>query len=440
MSAVSDLASKLYDPTYQFWSEAELATYITEALRTWNSLTSFWRSDMVFPAVAGNWWYDLTAQAGSLRPYTVSDNDLLTQIEYHLLEPLTTTYPLVWAGSLQFGLLDILGALQGKRDEVLSTTGCTITRNLVNAPFVRRVPLPDTMIDVRRVAWLPVTGMGFSPVTLAPSDPWSKEAFDPQWTIAGFEAPSAFLRSAEPPLAFDVDRVPPVAGDYEILSVDAGPALSQTAATLLGIPDDWTWVIKFGALADLLSREANSKDSLRAEYCDMRFREGMGLLQSASAVLSLRLNDVPLPVDAVRNGDDFNPTWQADAASQPASSYAAGLNLIGLGPVPDSGPYSITATVVQNAPLPVLPSDPIQLARDDYGAVLDYAQHLAAFKMGGAEFQATFPLYQGFVKRAALYNSKLSELGIFQKPMYEVSKLESERNPVYEGQGPKDTK
>ncbi len=427
MSAVSDLADKLYDPTYQFWTAEELATYLVEALRTWNALTSFWRTDMVFPTVAGVWWYDLPAQAGSLRTYNVTDNDLLTQIEYHLLEPLTTVYPLAWTGSTQFGLADILGAIQNKRDETLSVTGCTVTRNLLPADLVRRIPLPDTMIDIRRVAWLPVTGQ---PVALVPSDPWDKDSFDSDWLAAGAEPPSAFLRSAEPPLAFDVDRIPPVPGEYEVLSVDAGPVLSINSATLLGIPDDWSWVIKFGALADLLNREANSKDSLRAEYCDSRFKEGLMLLAGASALLALRANNLPLSVDSVRNGDDFNANWQALAPGSPQAGYIAGLNLLCVSPQP-SGLFSLTATVVQNAPLPALPTDTIQLGRDDYGAVLDYAQHLAAFKMGGAEFAATLPLYQGFVKRAMLYNSKLSELGIFQRPMYEISQLERERNPVY---------
>lgn len=440
MSATSDLAAKLYDSGYQFWGAGapdELATYIVEALRTWNALTSFWRTDMTFPLVAGTTWYDLPSQVGSLRPYTVSDNDLLTTIEYHLLEPLTPTYPLAWTGSLQFDVATILGALQGRRDETLSTTGCTISRRLLPAAMVRRIPLWDDMIDLRRVAWLPIAGFGYVLAPLTPSDPWDKESFDFGWLTAASEPPTSFLRSAEPPLAFDVDRVPPIGGDYEILSVNAGPALVTTSATLLGVPDDWSWVVKWGALGDLLSRESNSKDDLRAAYCDKRYQEGLALLTDAPAVLALRLNNVPLAVDAVRNGDDFNVGWQAAPAGTPANVYAAGLNLLGFGPKPDAGPWSITATVVENAPLPALPTDPIQLARDDYDAVLDYAQHLAAFKMGGQEFAATIPLYQAFVKRASLYNAKLAELGFFQRPMYEVSQLEAQRNPVYEGAGPR---
>jgi hypothetical protein len=114
--------------------------------------------------------------------------------------------------------------------------------------------------------------------------------------------------------------------------MDSGGVLSTLAATLLTVPDDWAWVVKWGALADVLGQESNAKDAVRAEYCARRYQEGLGLLSTAGAVLSLRLNNLPLSVDAVRNGDDFNPLWQVAASGSPASAYAAGLNLLAFGP------------------------------------------------------------------------------------------------------------
>jgi hypothetical protein len=277
--------------------------------------------------------------------------------------------------------------------------------------------------------WLPGNN-SYPNSVLRPSDDLELQAFDPLWLSAANATPSTYRQSAQPPLSFDVDRIPTVAGNYEVLSVNAGAGLLTTAPTLLGIPDDWAWIIKWGALGDLLSRESLAKDPLRASYCDQRYQEGLGLLNSASALLSLRLAGSPLHIDSVRNGDDYDQSWQLAPAARPTSIYVAGLNLIGFGPAPDSA-YSVEATVVRNAPVPSSPSDYIQLGRDDYSAVLDYAQHLAAFKQGGDEFVVTVPLYQAFLKRAALYNSKLSALGSFQKSIYETSQLEQERNPVY---------
>jgi hypothetical protein len=108
----------------------------------------------------------------------------------------------------------------------------------------------------------------------------------------------------------------------------------------------------------------------------------------------------------------------------------AGLNLIAI-PPPDAGSYSLTATVVENAPVPVLVSDCLQVTQDVFDVILDYAQHLAAFKMGGEEFLVTQPLLQRFMQLAALYSSKLSEQGEFTKILYAISQDEANINPRY---------
>lgn len=429
--AISALAARLYDSGNQFWTVAELTSYITESLRTWNSLTSFWRAEMVFDLAEDVWWYDLTQQVGTLRPYTVTDGDLIAEIEHHLLEPSTAAYPLTWTGSAQFSLDDILEAIQRRRDEALSTTGCTLTRSTVPATFVTRTALPDSTIDIRRIAWLPVPDQGYGAMSIQQSDDWAQEAFDYGYTTAPQRQPSTYRQSTQPPLSFDVDAIPPVAGEYEVLTVNAGPALSTAAATLLGVPDDWSWVIKWGALIDLLNRESNAKDEMRAAYCEQRYREGLGLMNQASALLAMRLNNIPIGVGSVSSSDDFDPTWQAQLPGTPDTCHTAGINLIAFGPQPDDGDYSATASVVQNAPVPVAQTDYIQCGKDDYDVILDYAQHLAAFKLGGAEFAATVPLYQRFIKRGALYNSKLAALGQFQPQLYATSQFEEERNPRY---------
>lgn len=452
-TAQSDLAARLYDSGQQFWPASELASYITEALRTWNALTSFWRAEFPITLQQGNWFYDLTMITGSLRSFNVKDSDLISQIEYHLLEPQNVSYPLAWAGSKQFAFSDILGALQRRRDEVLSATGCQVTRLVVEAS-PGRIILPDNTIDIRRVVWFPAGFVmtwdssfpitwagatftwdnpptGGSPSTLRPADAWGKQAFDLGYTVAGEAPPQTYLQSSQPPLSFDVDRIPPFPGAYDILTVNAGSPVTPDQDRLLGLPDDWSWLAKWGALADLLGRESNAKDVMRAKYCIQRFNEGLGLMNQASSVLALRVNNIPMAVDAITNGDDFNINWQALPQGPPRGAYTSGLNQLILWPGPDSSPYGAVVSVVQNMPVPILAGDLVQVGRDDYDSILDEAQHLAAFKMGGQEFADTFPLHGNFIKRATLYNSKLRILGQFQKPMYEISQIDDERKPRY---------
>ncbi len=436
------LLSRLYDngvasqPVGNFWTRDECTTYIVEALRVWNAYTAFWRAEFPFDidtvANHGSNWYDLTSQSGTLRPYTVTDQYLVNQIEYALLEPLTalspsTGTPAAWTGSNQFSLNDILNAITRRQNECLSQTGCTASQALVAAAIQRRTYLSDSVLDVRRIAWLPTSGLGYSNVPLRQADIWEKQAFDVTWTQQGPSWPRQWMQSSEPPPSFDVDRIPAVPGNYDVLSVNAGPTANTTSAQALVIPDDWSWIVKWGALADLLSKEANAKDVMRAKYCQARFVQDCQLLSMSPAVLGLLCNGIPMFTDAVRNGDDFNPNWQAQAAGVPSRAYQAGLNLLGF-PNPD-GIYNIMASVVENAPVPSVGSDYIQVDRGDFDSIIDEAQHLAMFKCAGAEFEASIQLHQSFIAQAGLYNRKLREMGQFNPSMLEISQRNEKRNP-----------
>lgn len=433
--------SRLYDngvsgqPVAQYWTRAEITHYITESLRAWNAYTGFWRNQFAFSlAVTSNPatnWYDLTQQSGTLRPYTVTDQYLTNLIEYHLLEPQTAIAPssgspAVWTGSAQFSLSDIYQALTRRQNECLGVTGCTVSQSYVAAAIQRRTVLPDTTLDIRRVAWLPISGLGYQNTILRQSDNWELQAFNPNWTAASQGAPRQWLESNQPPPSFDVDRIPAVPGSYDVLTVNSGVTSAATSAQLMSVPDDWTFVVKWGALADLLSREANAKDAGRAAYCQARFAQDCQILMDAPATLGLQLNGFPCFVDSVRNGDDFNPNWQAQAPAIPTKAYQAGLNLLGF-PNPDQA-YGILWSGVQNAPVPVNPGDFIQIDRGDYDAMIDEAQHLAMFKAGGQSFFDTISLHQKFLDRASLYNRKLQEMGQFNLSMRGISQREERRN------------
>lgn len=425
--ARQQIANRLFDPNQVFWSSTELNLYINEALRTWNALTSFWRGDFTFPSAQNVTWYDITNSVtapNSLRIPVLQDTDLYLVMQFHLLEPAVGLNP--WTGvSAQFTAADLLAAVQRRRDEVLGVTGCTTTRRTVGA-VSGRIVLADTVIDVRRMAYLPAIG---SPSVMWKDDTWALQAFSPSYQQNPAGTPIAFLLSTEPPISFDTDRPPGSAGSYELLTVEAGAATSATTPTPLLVPDDWSHVIKWGAMADLFARESNARDPLRAQYCNQRYLMGVKMLQSAQALLAMRIGNVVLQVDSVMDADAYRVAWQAEAPGSPNGAFHSGLNLIGFAPVPNVGPYSFTATVVENAPVPVVDGDFLQVARDDIDVVVDYAQHLAAFKMGGAEFIYTMPLLERFLTKASIYNSKLKEMGEYTTALYGLSQLQERRAP-----------
>jgi len=446
-----------------FWSSAELTVLIQSSLRTWNALTGYWRNDYTFQSQQGVTWYDLTdttAMPNTLRPYTVTDLSVYQEILYHLLEPITGPV------SLQFTTDDIVQAVQRRRDEILSVTSCTQTLRTIGA-VAGRITLPDTVIDVRRMAYLPtesvLTGKGYGtgrygfglygksaspridipkPSVLWPEDTWAEQSYDPLYTLnpAGTPTkPLTYIMSTQPPLSFDTDAPPSFGGSYELLTVEAGGPLSFTSPSTFTIPDDWVHVIKWGALADLFGRQSNASDSLRQGYCEQRYQMGLKLLSDAPALLAMRVNNVPTQVSSVRGADLYNTSWEGAEQSTPSEIYHAGLNMIALSPPPDAGvnnvPYDMTATVIENAPVPVNDDDFVQVGRDDLDCILDYATHTAMFKAGGTEFMSTIPLFQRFQKQAALYNRKLLEIAEYNSMLRWVSQMEKSQNPVEQPEG-----
>jgi hypothetical protein len=435
---LADLGDNLLDTPATFWPDAEKTLYIQEAIRTWNSLTSFWRDDFTMPTANGVTWYDISSTVtapNTLRPRTITDVYLMTIMEYHLLEPPTGA---TWTGSNQFQVQDLLDSLAQYRDELLSSTACYIN-NRTPASGAGRTVLSDLTTYIRRVAWIPTVPqptLGIVATPLWPDDQWELQSYERGYLSAPTGIPSTYRQSNEPPLTFETDIQPSVAGTYDILTVESGPALSLISPSTLPIPDDWTWVMKWGALGNVLSQEAVSKDILRMNYCLLRYRQGVEIMQKASAILSARIGNTLLDIDSVQDMDNFRPRWQAEALGTPDVMITTGLNLAGFSSIPN-GVFTVTLNVVQNAPVPVIGTDQIQIARDDYNAVLGYAQHLAMFKVGGAEFQATIPLLQKFFEQASLYNSTLTELGEFQKDMYELAGRDFESHPVFDGVQPK---
>lgn len=426
--ALTDLGRRLNDPDSVFWSVEEKIFYIQEAIQTFNAYANFFRETFPLDLVPDQTWYDITDAAlypDTLRAQNTTDVDIYTEIQYHLLEPPTGAS---WTGSRQFTIDDLVMAVQHRRDQLLYDAGYQTSRIVLPATDYN-TELPQTKIDVRRVAWLPNTSQtDYLPRPLFRDDQWGINSFVRN-RVPEFGEPTTYRLSTDPPLRFTVDFKPIVTGDYEILTISSGAVLSASNPTVLVVPNDLSWVIKFGALADLLNRESVARDPMRAEYCEHRYRQGMTLLRTAPALLNAEIDYTTIDIDAVQSGDEYNISWQAQPPTAPSMVYTTGLNLIAVAPPPDQA-YELDLTVVRNAPIPTAADDYLQVGREDYDAILDYAQHIAAFKQGGAEFMMTMPLLNNFIRHCKIYNSKLTELGEFTDVTYDQSQNQLKYYPI----------
>jgi len=429
--AKTDLASRLADPGEVYWIDDEIGRYIVEALRTWNALTNIWNAPYdLSPLIAANQsWYSLSSIANYPRVRTVTDSYLEILMCYHLIEPPTLVAGFGYNFGFNFGLGASLGtgmftiqqmasALQRRRDEINQLTACNIAEITVGTVPGTRVNLfPDTTLSPLRARFLPAVG---NPTTLWRNDDLAFEYFSPNYLQGQAgpgqspgTGPKAYGVINSSPLGFAVDFPPRSPGAYDFLVNQSGPILSPPNATVLGLPDDFTWVAKWGALSDLLAMESEVTDPARADYCLQRYRDGVTLLQRSPWILLATINGIPVDTISVQEMDDYALGWETAPKSR--CIVSPGLDFLAVSPVPTGAPLpSAGITVVGNAPIPFLDTDYVQVSRDSYDVILDYSQHLADFKMGGQDFVQSQELAKNFFLAAIATNSRLAQLGLFR--------------------------
>ena len=427
----AQLAEILGDPANVFWKDGELGIYIKEALRTWGSMSLYWRDRGAFTTSSGNPWYVLPTVLPSLLGYTVTDLDLVREMEYQLLEPATGA---TWTGTPMFSVQDLVNALQRRRNQFRVEVGmCTQhSQSFLGPPADGRFALSDSVIDVRRLAWQTLGDTAWQ--TLWREDEWAFGAASAMTWPQNPGTPQSYSIATEPPLSVQLNPYPSANGTVDLLTVNAGADLDPTIPTLLGIPDDFAWVVKFGALADKLGEDGPARDPLRSEYCESRWDEGIQLAKIYTSIMQLRVNDMPIYTTSVQEFDSGNYAWQSQSG-RPNVGALSGFNVLALAGdgatgfgVPDAA-YGISADVVRRAIVPVADGDFLQIGREQLDSILRYAEHLAAFKMGGEEFAATKTQYQGMLKAALVYNERLRANIKNFAALTDRRQLEAERRP-----------
>jgi hypothetical protein len=402
ISARQQLAQRLYDPGMVFTIDAELGIYLQQALRMFNTLTFTWKQDYVFNPVT--LWNSLATLPGSPRLRTQTDTDCYTQLEYMLLEPPTGA---TWTGTPQFSVDAFALALQRCRDEMLKVSNCNqqLVDGIPSTPNTRRTVLPDNVIEVARVRWLPAPS-GF-PVALYRDDTVAQEFYEPGFWQAAPGTPQTFMLTSEPPLSWDVDIPPSVPGTYEAVELLAGTPFAPPAATLLNVPDDYAWVLIWGALADLLGRESEATDRQRSDYCLKRYIDGLTLLLKTPWAMLVKITGRATTPVSIANADRYSPGWDLDPSSLPFI-VTGGIDFFAA----PTG-TSVGLTVLGNAPIPVLDGDFVQVSRANWDTVLDLAQVFAGFKMGGQDFQDVLEVEQRALQACSAENQRLKSTGAF---------------------------
>ncbi len=398
---VSSLAIRLSDPGKVFWSDAELQSYLIESLRTWQAYSATISTRGSFQTRPNVSVYDIFTEIPTLAP-SVTDRQLIADIQHSLMEPVGWD---VWRGTEQFTLEGVIQAIQRRRDRLLLESGVVLTASEVNSPSPGNgnLPLDGSVIDVRRAMWKDQDGRY---TLLWKADQFTMTAAAPGW-MQSPGVPSDFSTILQHPLVMQLSPPPADVGAVSLVTVNSlGSLTPATVATVLGIPDDLCWVVKFGALADLYVTDGPGEDKARARYCENRWKDGVQLARIYNLVRLGYQSGVPSFVDSLGEIDQARPSWVNELPGPPEAIGILG-NLVAVLPTPDNTPHSVSFDLTPKFPIPQMGSSWIQVGQEILDVIIDYAQHLAQIKVGASDLNDTMGLYENLVKVAAVTNDRL---------------------------------
>ena len=293
-----------------FWTDdtlirSEAACYLTEALRFWGAVTMRWRERVTLPLETNLSWYDVYEKIPFLE-HRVTDQHLLIESQYHLLEAVDEDG---WSGTAQFTAAELQAAMQRRRDQMLLELGLPqIVREnppqSIDAEGRVQINLNPPVMEIRRAAWRSFDGTHSA---LFRSAEESFESYEPGW-IGERDTPESYSVALTRPLTVQLRPIPNAPGILELVAVAGGNPLDVTVGVKIGVPDDLSWIVKWGALADLLGKQGIAYDPSRAEYCERRWVEGMEIARAYRTILSpLRLDGTVTPVSTVFSFDTHRP-------------------------------------------------------------------------------------------------------------------------------------
>ena len=380
-----------------FYTVPELTYAIQEALYVFGALTSFWRQRSSFNAKPTDLspFYDLSQLVPQYRPRTITLNAICQELQFHLLENPSGIAGTGMSG--QVSITTILNAIQRARNRFILDVHFpnTVHPNFTSSPPPDGlVSFPQTSVFVHRASWQDSGGQW---ANLWRQDEWAFDKASYQWTTEpGF--PSAYSEASLAPLELQIYPPPLNAGNLEAITVDSVTMDLTNPNTLIQVPDEWAWAVKFAALEDILTAGGQITDDLRAQYCAQRYKQAVTFARDARSILRLTMNGLPLAIDSMAALDAGYSYWR----NQPGQTPCAGVmyDLVCVPPV--TAPASIGVDIVQSAPVPVNPGDFIPIGEENLEDIVSYVVNYVMLKCGGNEFKATMPMFDDFLRAVSV--------------------------------------
>lgn len=306
------VAKRLGDPSMTFWLADEIDGLIRESLQIWQTATLYHRARASFNTVPGQAFYDISNVLSDgtelVLQRTLTAQQIVKRIQYHLTENAGDVVDgSVWVGTEMFTLDDLYQAVYRRVNRFLEETGQIITASQLTVTSGNGiVDIPTEWIDVRRAGWETLDGSG-NPDKHNVLWRTSEYILDSQfndWNVSPGR-PEAYSIAVAPLIRLQLAPPPNDTGMLDLIMVNA---LTTTGA--LNIFNDFGWVIKWGAIADLLGQDGEASDPDRSSYAQQRWDEGIQLAKIMSTVLRTEINGQAVQPCALFDLDAGVPGWQ----------------------------------------------------------------------------------------------------------------------------------
>lgn len=200
----------------------------------------------------------------------VLDTDILREIQFHLVEDVDGG--ITWSSGL-WTVNEVISYLNQRQYTMLKETGILMKRSdllPINPGDIRRSVPPD-LIATQRVVW---KSNDATPVytEIPRSDLFEADHGFPSWQGTPGIRPKGYTDGDQATLLIGIYPVTSLAGNLQLLYVFLSAVLSNSGISVT-VPDEFVPGLKYGVMADMLSKDGRGKDPQRAEYCEARYKE-----------------------------------------------------------------------------------------------------------------------------------------------------------------------
>ena len=193
------------------------------------------------------------------------DQQVLSEIQAHLIEP--ENGGAAWSSGM-WTVAEVIALLGAREQRFLQETEVLLDTAQVNgAPNMHRVVLPATVSRVQDVAFERADGT-FHP--LSRSDSFAADHALPAWEHTQFDYPLVFSELQTPQLELAVVPAQADAGVFHLYFVAIATAVTGAGAVFT-VPDLFLPGVKWGTIADMLSKVGEAQDPARAAYAEQRY-------------------------------------------------------------------------------------------------------------------------------------------------------------------------